>query len=640
MKSRTLFSFFVFSFFVIVAIATSTPAQALDAVPDFIRHHETASPQINESAPFARSAGDAPLEVRIDALDRVFEFVLRPDPILAPDARVLWVGADGVVEDNTNVPTIYSGELAGDPEATVRLEFIDGSLNGIVLSEGEKYFFEPASRYNARSAAGATLVYKASDTTPRKEALGCGVGEAAHDLGQAVQRSTPRLGIGGGGTGLLEMGLVGDYELYQKHGGNTASHLLSLISLVDAIYMSELDVTIQVTELVIYTAANDPFSSTTSSEQLLYEFRDHRAEPGNPVGDTGLGHLLSGRDFSGSTIGIAYVGVLCSRNYGVGISEDFSSNNFSMSLLLSHEIGHNFGAGHDGNSPCGSSGFGNIMWPSLGGGMIDEFSACSKSVMASAITAASCILPAVPQSCGDGILDVGEDCDDGNNVSGDCCRLDCQLESFGSICGTDGDECTDDICNGSGSCQKFNNTAPCQDGDICTTAGQCGGGTCQPSSEPLLLDRVKLKAKFKNGENNDQLNFKANVPTDGYVSLPSVAGATFEILTPEGVSLYSSFIPPHMWEVKGSSGASFKFASYGPVPGTGGMSKAGIKYKVSRGYLQIKGKTKGIDLPTLVDRGALRFVIQVGDSVLGDCGEVPVLSCGVKPGAMTSCQTP
>lgn len=32
-------------------------------------------------------------------------------------------------------------------------------------------------------------------------------------------------------------------------------------------------------------------------------------------------------------------------------------------------------------------------------------------------------------SCGDGILDAGEQCDDGNNINGDCCSSTCELEA-------------------------------------------------------------------------------------------------------------------------------------------------------------------------------------------------------------------
>lgn len=628
----------LYSIVAAAAFLAACPLEAQADVPDFIRSHEVATPQA-AATPRSRSTASAPREVSIDALGRSFEFVLEVDPILAPNARVLWVGHNGIVEDSTNLPTFYSGQLLGDPDATVRLEFIDGALNGIVLSEGEKYYFEPATRYDKSAANDATLVYRASDTVARKEALGCGV-EGEHDLGNAVQRATPRFGLGGGGTGLLEMGLVGDYELYQKHGAGTANHLLSLLSLVDAIYMDELDVTLQVTELVVYTTSGDPFSSTTDAMQLLYEFRDYGAAPASPVGTTGLAHLLSGRDYNGSTIGIAYVDTLCDGTFGVGVSQDFSSDNFSMSVLLSHEIGHNFGARHDGSSPCGSTGYGFIMWPALGGGVTDDFSTCSKDVMSPSISSASCIAAAIPEDCGDGILDPGEECDDANNTSGDCCRLDCRLELYGSICASDSNECTDDICDGAGTCEHFNNTLACDDGNVCTTAGQCSAGSCQASTDPMLLSRVKLKAKFKSGDDNDSLKFKANVPTDGWISQPTAAGASFEILTAGGDSLYDSSIPAHFWSMQGNSGLSFRFAADGfPLPGTAGMDKVGVKYKLKNGYLQVKGKTKGTDLPNLVDQGSIRLRIQIGDDSLGDCGEVPTMGCSVKPGAQISCES-
>ena len=36
--------------------------------------------------------------------------------------------------------------------------------------------------------------------------------------------------------------------------------------------------------------------------------------------------------------------------------------------------------------------------------------------------------------CGDTVLDVGEECDDGNTNDGDCCSSSCQFESRVTIC--------------------------------------------------------------------------------------------------------------------------------------------------------------------------------------------------------------
>ena len=42
--------------------------------------------------------------------------------------------------------------------------------------------------------------------------------------------------------------------------------------------------------------------------------------------------------------------------------------------------------------------------------------------------------PPLPTVCGDGILEQGEACDDGNTLGGDCCSATCDFESSGSVC--------------------------------------------------------------------------------------------------------------------------------------------------------------------------------------------------------------
>ena len=56
-------------------------------------------------------------------------------------------------------------------------------------------------------------------------------------------------------------------------------------------------------------------------------------------------------------------------------------------------------------------------------------------------------------TCGDGFLDGGEQCDDGNVANGDCCDSTCQLEPDGQACddgdaGTENDMCTSGSCAG------------------------------------------------------------------------------------------------------------------------------------------------------------------------------------------------
>jgi cysteine-rich repeat protein len=95
-------------------------------------------------------------------------------------------------------------------------------------------------------------------------------------------------------------------------------------------------------------------------------------------------------------------------------------------------------------------------------------------------------LPAIPGStvnelqdivldtgvCGDTVIDVGEDCDDGNTSDGDCCSSTCSYETSGSSC-DDGDACTEpDSCDGAGTCDSG---APvvCDNGQFCDGTESC-----------------------------------------------------------------------------------------------------------------------------------------------------------------------
>src|SRR5262249_43289865 len=62
--------------------------------------------------------------------------------------------------------------------------------------------------------------------------------------------------------------------------------------------------------------------------------------------------------------------------------------------------------------------------------------------------------------CGNGILEFGEDCDDGNHIAGDCCSATCHFDPEGSVCGDDGARCTADTCDGAGTCTHTPNVRP------------------------------------------------------------------------------------------------------------------------------------------------------------------------------------
>jgi cysteine-rich repeat protein len=77
-----------------------------------------------------------------------------------------------------------------------------------------------------------------------------------------------------------------------------------------------------------------------------------------------------------------------------------------------------------------------------------------------------------PDPCGNGTMDPGEQCDDGNQDAGDCCSPTCQHEAAGTPC-PDATVCNGaETCDGAGHCQA-GPALVCDPGTICATAGQC-----------------------------------------------------------------------------------------------------------------------------------------------------------------------
>ena len=99
-------------------------------------------------------------------------------------------------------------------------------------------------------------------------------------------------------------------------------------------------------------------------------------------------------------------------------------------------------------------------------------------------TAGTLVIPP-PPVCGNGIPEIGEGCDDGNQTPGDGCENDCR-RSIGEACGADA-ECTTSICNNS-VCQPANvcgnfeveGSEGCDDGNLISNDG-CEN-TCKKST--------------------------------------------------------------------------------------------------------------------------------------------------------------
>jgi hypothetical protein len=341
------------------------------------------------AATVARGGLMGPALLSFEALGRRFELQLEPHAGLI-DAMPTRNGASAV--------TPYRGRLAGVADSWARIVVVDGMPTGLIWDGADYYALEAPG--DSLVAAGTPIAYRLSDVIVAPGALACASGPIVATGSSVLQSMTQNVAmaarLGDGATTEIILGAVGDYEFTEAVGSGADAAILTRLSIVDGIYSEQLGVQITVPAVEVFTDPDDPFSDTTVPGDLLDEvrtFRNSSAERLSP----GLTHLYTGRNLDGNTVGIAYTSnsvsppVLCTPS-GAGLSMGGGQLGSTFeALVAAHEIGHNFGAPHDGQqgSPCEATPQTFIMAPAIN--QSQEFSQCSLQQMEDDIAAAACI---------------------------------------------------------------------------------------------------------------------------------------------------------------------------------------------------------------------------------------------------------
>ena len=414
---RTAIAIATAAFIGTVSAAPARSAPHGDGVPPNIRYYEPVAMMSSSAAAnqAARPADATTMDLSFHTLGRDFDLKLEAHDPFAQGATVRWVDDAGEVEEPAPAGVFYRGRVEGDPDSWARITVRGDALGGVVLTGDEMYFLEPAERFFGAEAAAATLAYRLSDTDLDSLTIFCGTpaqaagSPATQKRGAGARRLLRELldekavtAAAAGGLLQADLGVVADYEYFNRHGAASSTDLAEIVNSVDGIYQSELGVTVKILNTIVFTSINDPFSSTTTPLTLLGEIASYRDANDNsssqPLWGTDLTHLFTARDLSGSVIGIAYLDSLCESSGSVGVDQDWTTSLNLLTLLMAHEMGHNFGAPHDNQtgSPCSSEPGTYIMNPSIGANLQPRFSPCSKSQISPVVSAAGCIDPAGP----------------------------------------------------------------------------------------------------------------------------------------------------------------------------------------------------------------------------------------------------
>jgi hypothetical protein len=347
----------------------------------------------NEHSFNSKLSTPALVAIRFEALGKSFDLQLVPNDRIASGLR-----SDAAVSD----VEVYRGGLANNPQSWARIVVFDGMPRGMIWDGVEMYAIEAPD--DSALSIDAPVIYRLADAFVVAGTMSCGSdflsGSAAtimKDIGTATKVAIARAP---GAVSEITMSAIGDFEFTDARGGDSAAFaaITTRLNNVDGYFSEQVGVQINVDLIETHSDPADPFGDTLVAGDLLGEVSEYRLQSASH-NSRGLTHLYTGKDLDTTSVGIAWRGVLCENYFGAGLSEG-NRGATNDSLIAAHEIGHNFGAEHDGeiDSSCESETGAFIMSPSVSSSA--QFSDCSITVMQAEAAAAACVaaLPAVDVS--------------------------------------------------------------------------------------------------------------------------------------------------------------------------------------------------------------------------------------------------
>ncbi|XP_034070286.1 disintegrin and metalloproteinase domain-containing protein 11 isoform X1 [Gymnodraco acuticeps] len=311
-------------------------------------------------------------------------------------------------------------------------------------------------------------------------------------------------------TKYIELMVVNDHELFvqlRRSTTQTKNFAKAVVNMADAIYKDQLNTRIVLVAMETWSSENR-ISVGDDALVTLRDFMKYRKESIKERCDAV--HLFSGRTFMSTRSEAAYIGGICSLTRGGGINEYGGVG--PMAITLSQSLGQNIGMLRNkerlaaGDCRCPDPWLGCIM-EDTGYYLPRKFSRCSIDEYLRFLQqgGGSCLFNKPnklfdPPECGNGYVEMGEECDCGSLVecarsgancckkctlthnamcsNGLCCR-DCRYELRGVTCRDAVNDCDiPETCMG--------DTSQCPhnvhklDGYTCDAGqGRCYGGRCK-----------------------------------------------------------------------------------------------------------------------------------------------------------------
>uniref|UniRef100_A0A4W3HCX3 ADAM metallopeptidase with thrombospondin type 1 motif 9 n=1 Tax=Callorhinchus milii TaxID=7868 RepID=A0A4W3HCX3_CALMI len=324
---------------------------------------------------------------RITAFGRTFHLNLTADSgFMAPIFTVTHFGIQPNLTalhlDTDSRHCFYTGHVNAKPEHTAVISLCSG-LFGMFTSHGGEYFVEPLAlpngeEYNEEHNKPHRKNSQKRNTRPPSSILAdleslknsitlhhfaghyngtdSNITEAESHKRTKRFLSYPRY---------VEVMVVADSKMVEHHGSNLQHYVLTLMSIVAAIYKDPSIgnlINIVVVKLVVINNEQEGPTISFNAHTTLKNFCIWQQKQNNPD-ETHHSHhdtavLITRQDICRArdkcdTLGLAELGTVCDPYRSCSISED---NGLSTAFTIAHELGHVFNMPHDDSNKCKEDG--------------------------------------------------------------------------------------------------------------------------------------------------------------------------------------------------------------------------------------------------------------------------------------------